>query len=113
MWFHYTVYDLMFNGTDCSVECDEMAFDSLGNPHRLLCFIGDLYLDVSVDSDGSNVFIENNDCEVVFEGHYSYTDLRSAFIEALNVAHRLLDPHFLIAVEMDLPKRDHEQLTLI
>jgi len=115
MWFNYTAYDLMFNGTNRSVEVTDSDFDSWGEPHCRECVIGDLYLTVNVgfEGEGGGATIENFQGDFVYCGSYPYTNIRQVFLEGLNAAHRLLDPHFLIAVEMDLPKRDHEQLTLI
>lgn len=105
----------MLNGTNRSVEVVDSDFDSRGEPHCRECSIGDLYLTVNVGSDGEGggATIEDAYGDFVYTGSYPYTDIRRIFLEGLNAVHRLLDRHFLVAVEMDLPKRDHEQLTLI
>ena len=115
MWFNYTTYDLMFNATNRSIEVVDSVFDSWGNPHCRECSIGDLYLTANVgfDNEGGGVTIENAYGDFVYTASYPYTDIRQTFLEGLNAAHRLLDRHFLIAVELDLPKRDYDQLTLI
>ena len=115
MWFNYVTYDLMLNPTKRSVYCEDGRHDDFGNPRTRQCVIADYILSVDVDDEGCGITVE--DCrgrEIETHTIYAdYTDMKRAFIEGLNALHRLLDHRFVVAVEMDLPKRDHEQLTLI
>jgi hypothetical protein len=115
MWFNYVTYDLMLNPTKRSVYCEDGRYDDFGNPHTRQCVVADCILSVDTDESGCAITIE--DCRGrEIETHSAcneWTDMRRAFLEGLNMLHRLLDHRFVVAVEMDLPKRDHEQLTLI
>lgn len=114
MWFNYVSYDLMLNPTKRSVYCEDGRHDDFGNPRTRQCVIADCILSVDIDKDGCAITIEDcRGCEIeTHSEHNDYTDMRRAFLEGLNTLHRLLDPHFVVAVEMTLP-REHEQLTLI
>lgn len=113
MWFNYVTYDLMLNPTKRSVYCEDGNFTDGGEPRSRTAVIGDLFIAADCDGEHSAVTVEADGGEVVHSAILNHSDLRRAFLEALNGAHRLLDPRFVVAVEMDLPKRDHEQLTLI
>ena len=115
MWFNYVTYDLMLNPTKRSVYCEDGRHDDFGHARTRQCVIADCILSVDMDDEGCGITVE--DCrgrEIETHTIYAdYTDMKRAFIEGLNALHRLLDHRFVVAVEMDLPKRDHEQLALI
>jgi hypothetical protein len=114
MWFNYVTYDTMLNPTKRSVYCEDGNFDNSGEPHTRQCVIADYLLSVDTDDRGCGIMIEdcrNNDI-MIHMTRNEFTDMRRAFLEGLNMVYRLLDPHFVVAVEMVL-LREHEQLTLI